>query len=336
MCRQSPTRTRGHEMVRDWVGTAPSPPIRIGVSSCLLGNRVRYDGDHKHDTLITDVLGRFFDFVPVCPEVAIGMGVPRPPIQLVSAAGGLRAVGVDNKQVDVTAALATYGRRMTRELKGISGYIFKSKSPSCGIQSAKVHTRRGRPSNKGTGIFAHEFTQRLPLLPVEDEVGLNAIPIRENFIERIFCYRRWQDLIASDLTRRKLARFHAIHRLTLMAHGNGHGQPLERLVDASATSLAEQSRLYAHGFMAILRHPATRRHHTRVLKHVLGYLASKLHQGDDAELRDAINEYRRGRFPWIAPVTLLNHHLRHFPHPDLTDQVYLKPSAQELLLRGYV
>lgn len=308
-------------------------PIRLGVSSCLLGNRVRYDGDHKRDSFITDTLGQFFEFVTVCPEMVIGMGVPRQPIRLLGDPERPRAVGVDDR-LDVTVALGACARQATRELKDISGYIFKSKSPSCGIQDVKVYNGHGRPSNGGTGIFAGALIANQPLLPVEDETRLGKRGIRKNFIERVFFYRRWQDLIESGLTQRKLVEFHAIHRLTFMAHGNGHYRNLERIIrQEGSRSLKKVADSYAHGFMHALKQHATRKRHCRVLRHVTTCLRNKLDVDDRVELLDSIDRYRLKRLPLIVPVTLLNRHVRQSPYPDLVNQVYLNPNAAELVLR---
>jgi uncharacterized protein YbbK (DUF523 family) len=166
-------------------------PIRIGISSCLLGERVRYDGGHKRDAYIIETLGRHFEFVPICPEVAIGLGVPRKPIKLVGDPRSPRAVCVDDPTLDVTDKLSAYGARMARELDGISGYILKSRSPSCGMEGVEVF-----PSvATAAGLYARAFMDLQPLLPVEEEDRLADPALRENFIERVYDYRRRQDLV---------------------------------------------------------------------------------------------------------------------------------------------
>ncbi len=173
--------------------SSPMQRIRLGVSSCLLGNRVRYDGSHKCDPLIVETLGELFDFVPICPEVAIGMGVPRPPIRLQGQPAQLRAVGVDDPELDVTMALRDYTKQIAPELQNISGYIFKSRSPSCGIGDVQVYDNSGEPSSLGVGIFAQALTSYWPLLPVTDECCLAQPEARADFAERVFSYRHWQD-----------------------------------------------------------------------------------------------------------------------------------------------
>jgi uncharacterized protein YbbK (DUF523 family) len=241
--------------------------IRVGVSSCLLGERVRYDGGHKRDACIVATLGKIFAFVPVCPEVAVGLGVPRPPIRLVGSPRAPRAVVVDDPKRDVTVRLAAYGRRRGRELDDISGYIFKSRSPSCGIAGVPIATR-GRRRRSGSGIYAGAVMTTKPLLPVTDETGLADAARSANFIERVFALRRWQDLVASGLTPGKLSEFHAAHELTLLVHG-ARLRALSRLVArVRHRNLQAVAGKYILRFMEALRRPATRRRQARVLRRV--------------------------------------------------------------------
>lgn len=307
--------------------------IRLGVSSCLLGQRVRYDGDHKRDVYITEMLARYFEFVPVCPEVAIGLGVPRPPIRLVGTVAKPRAVGVDDPSLDVTAALATFGRRQGRSLRGISGYIFKSRSPSCGLLRVEVFTRGGG-SRRGTGVYAAALRAARPLLPVVEEEQLRAPALRDNFLERVFAYQRWQRLHASGISPARLVAFHAAHALSLMAHGSVRCAALERLAArADRRSARSVAARYFECFMEALAHPATRHTHSGALRRAVGYLAPRLDARDRAELRRAIAAYRTGAVSILVPVTLLRRHLRRHPDPRLTGQYYLYPDPRELALR---
>jgi uncharacterized protein YbbK (DUF523 family) len=236
----------------------PRTDIRIGISSCLLGNEVRFDGGHKRDHFITGTLGQFFHFVPVCPELAIGLGVPREPIRLVGDPQRPRAVGVQHPDLDVTDALSGYGARMAAELSGISGYIFKSKSPSCGMERVKVYQDGGGAGKSGVGLYARELMARQPLLPVEEESKLCDPVLRESFIERVLAYRRWQELEASGLTAARLVDFHAAHKLTLMSHGPERLRALGRLVaQAGGADLETLAHDYIRGFMEALKHRAT-------------------------------------------------------------------------------
>ncbi len=311
--------------------------IRLGISSCLLGQKVRYDGGDKHDPYINGTLARFFEFVPVCPEMAIGLGVPRAPIHLVGDPAAPRAVGVHNPDLDVTDRLTDYGRTMGRELAAtISGYILKSRSPSCGMERVKLY-RDGVSSRKGVGLYARALMTAQPLLPVEEEERLGDPVLRENFIERVFAYRRWQEAVAAGLTARSLVEFHAAHKLALMAHGPAPYRKLGRLVaDAGARPLQELADEYVQGFMAALKRRATRKGHANVLMHLMGYLKRHLDSADKAELLELIEAYRLGQLPLIAPITLLKHHFRRFPDPYVAQQVYLNPHPAELMLRDWI
>jgi uncharacterized protein YbgA (DUF1722 family)/uncharacterized protein YbbK (DUF523 family) len=304
--------------------------IRLGVSSCLLGQRVRYDGNHKHDRWITDTLGAHFEFVPVCPEVAIGLGVPRPPIRLVGDPGSPRAVGVDDHALDVTKKLATYGRQMGRELDGLSGYIFKARSPSCGMERVQVYATRG--ARNGRGVYAAAFMAAQPLLPVEEEGRLGEPGLRANFLERVYAYRRWQEMAASVITAARLVEFHTAHKLVLMAHGPEHYRALGRLVARAGRgpvrALADE---YIRGFMGALKRRATPARHANVLMHLMGYLKEQLSREDKADLLKLIHAYRRGKLPLAVPVTLLRHHFRHHPNAYVANQVYLEPTAAEVI-----
>jgi len=314
------------------VGGAVTP--RLGISSCLLGQRVRYDGHRKRDSYVSDTLARHFELVPVCPEVAIGLGVPRPPIRLVGSVTHPRAVGVDDPALDVTVALAAYGRRQARALDGICGYIFKSKSPSCGLERVKVYRRGAAAPRVGTGIYAAAFRAAAPLVPLEEEGRLNDPARRDSFLERAFAYHRWQELKAAGVTAARLVEFHAAHKLVLMAHGPARYAALGRVVArAGRGSIRMTAARYIEGFMQALARPATRRMHANVLMHVAGYLKRQLDAGDRAELRQAIEAYRTTAMPLLVPVTLLRHHFRRHPDPWIARQAYLYPDAHELTLR---
>lgn len=237
----------------------------IGVSSCLLGEKVRHDGGHKRDTFLTDVLAEHFTFRLVCPEVAIGLGTPRPPIHLRQRDGEVRVVDVRNPELDRTDALRGYGRRMAAELGDVSGYVFKAGSPSCGLWRVPVHRGGKPPLKKGRGAYADAFTRARPLLPVEEEGRLHDPVLRENFVERVFAYRRWQDTVAAGLTPDRLVRFHAVHKLSLMSHDERAMRALGRLVaSAGRGDLGELADEYIRSFMQAMEKKATRRRHADV------------------------------------------------------------------------
>jgi uncharacterized protein YbgA (DUF1722 family)/uncharacterized protein YbbK (DUF523 family) len=318
----------------------PLPPlstdrIRIGVSSCLIGERVRYDGGDKRDGFIVDSLGAAFELVPVCPEVAIGMGVPRPPIRLVGDLQQPRALGVDDPDLDVSAPLTAFGRRMAVELDDIDAYIFKSRSPSCGPARVKVYGAGKVPRAQGVGLYAREIMARQPLLPVEEEGRLVEPLRRDNFIERVFAYRRWKQLLASGFSTAGLMEFHARHKLILMAHGAVYYRALGRLAaEGKGLRPARLCEEYGIGFTAALQHPATRKRHANVLQHLMGYLKKHIDQDDKAELLEVIDAYHLGVLPLIAPQTLLRHHFRRFPNAYVEKQLYLYPDSLELQLRS--
>jgi len=311
-----------------------SRDIRIGISSCLLGERVRYDGNHKHDHYISGTLGRIFRFVPYCPEVAIGLGVPREPIRLEGDPCAPHAIGVRDKSLDVTIALAEYGRKLVNNSQEISGFIFKSASPSCGVERVKVYPPQGT-QHLGRGIFAAAVMTGLPLLPVEEESRLGEPELRENFLERVFVYHRWQVLARQPLTPYKLVEFHSRHKLIVMAHSIEAYRALGRLVaQAGEQPIEELGVHYIAGLMVALKHHATIKRHTNVLHHLMGYLKKQLGSADKAELLEIIEQYRLGKLPLIVPKTLLRHHFRRYPHPYVAEQLYLEPSPQELMLRN--
>jgi uncharacterized protein YbgA (DUF1722 family)/uncharacterized protein YbbK (DUF523 family) len=312
--------------------------MRVGISSCLLGSEVRYDGGHKRDRYITDTLGRFFEWVAVCPEVELGLGTPRETLRLVGSPQDPRLVFAKTQE-DITERMRRWSEARLAKLERLDlcGYILKSDSPSCGMERVRVYGANGMPNKTGTGIFARALLERYPMLPVEEEGRLHDLALRENFVERVFCYRRWRSLVAGGLTRGKLVAFHAAHKLLLLAHSPKHLSELGRLVaDAKGWSTAALERTYGAQFMATLRIGATTRKHVNVLQHILGYFKRDLDAGDKAELLGVIADYARGLVPLIVPLALLNHHLRRRPVPYLADQVYLNPHPRELMLRNHV
>ncbi len=309
-------------------------PLKLGVSSCLLGEEVRFDHGHKLDAYITGTLGRFFEFISICPEIGVGLGTPRPPIRLEGDDPERpRLIGVKDKSIDVTDAMEDFSERQIRALSDISGYILKSKSPSCGMERVKVYGDDNRV-RRSSGLFARELIRAHPLLPVEEETRLGDPNLRDNFLERVFAYRRWQDLEAAGLSEQALVHFHTIHKLSLMAHGTEPYRQLGRIVAAAGQKpLRQLANEYIDEFMKALKQQATVKCQTNVLHHLMGYLKTALAQEDKVELLDVIEAYRQERVPLVVPITLLKHHFRHHPHPYIAEQVYLNPPAEELLLR---
>jgi uncharacterized protein YbgA (DUF1722 family)/uncharacterized protein YbbK (DUF523 family) len=316
----------------------PREEIRIGISSCLLGEEVRYDGGHKRNALVTGALSRFMTFVPVCPEVELGMPVPRPAIRLVRLDGGIRLV--DPKHgVDHTEAMRRFAEARVRALEplDLSGYLLKKDSPSCGMQRVKVHSEKGPGVRDGIGVFAEALMRRLPLLPVEEEGRLEDPGLRESFVERVFAYRRLRTLLDARWTVGDLVRFHTAEKLLLLAHEPKAYQALGRLVGkAKQLPRAEVAATYGSDFMKALRVPATRGKVCNVLQHMAGYLKDRLDVEDKGELQETIADHQRGLVPLVVPLTLLRHYVRKLGAPYLEGQTFLEPHPKELMLRNHV
>ena len=313
-------------------------PIRVGISSCLLGEEVRYDGGHQKDAYITGVLARHFTWVPVCPELEVGMGVPREPIRLVGDAASPRLLGVTSG-TDHTDRMGAFARRRVEELRRreLSGYILKRGSPSCGLERVKLYTGDGPPARTGTGLFARALTDALPLLPVEEEGRLNDAHLRDNFITRVFAYRRLAALRAAEPSRAAVVEFHTAHKYLLLAHGPAAYARLGRLV-AEAPRLPRAGWLdgYAAGFMAALATRATIKKHVNVLQHIVGFFKTRLAAAEKRELLGIIGDYAAGLVPLVVPITLINHHVARFDVAYVRDQIYLRPHPKELMLRNHV
>jgi uncharacterized protein YbgA (DUF1722 family)/uncharacterized protein YbbK (DUF523 family) len=314
-----------------------SQKITLGISSCLLGQEVRFDSSHKHNRYITNTLGEYFDFRAFCPEVAIGLGIPRPPVRLVKVDGAIRVRGVRDPDKDVTDDLRAYAQKAGPQCADISGYIFKSKSPSCGMERVKVYSEKGQPVDTDSGVFAAGIMQQYPSLPVEEEGRLMDPHLRENFIERVFVYHRWQQYLAEGFTPGSLVDFHTCHKYVVLAHHEPSYQQLGQLVAAAGSrDLQETLESYLAILMQALRKIATNRKHTNVLQHIMGYFKTQLGKGDKEELLDVIEEYRCERLPLIVPITLIKHWLRIYPNEYIASQYYLNPHPRELMLRNQI
>ncbi len=321
--------------MRDHRFNVPLDTIPVGVSACLLGAKVRFDGGHKRDAFIDDVLGGYFQLVPFCPEVAVGMGTPRPPIRLVGTAEAPRALGTRDPNLDYSLPLRAYGERVARKHDELCGFILKKGSPSCGLERVKVYTEQGMPHAQGRGLFADELIRHQPLLPVEEEGRLHDPVLRENFITRVYVYARWRAFRQQGLSKAGLVDFHACHKLVLMAHNPQGYRELGRLVArVGLEPLADLAECYIERLMELLRQRATRNRHVNVLQHLTGYLRKRIDPEDRAELHDSIQSYRRGDVPLVVPMTMLQHYFRRHPDPYIARQVYLQPHPRELGLRN--
>lgn len=312
-----------------------SEKIPVGISSCLLGNEVRHNGGHKRDSYINGTLSRFFDLEPFCPEVGIGMGVPRPAIRLIASDGEARAVGVKDPAMDVTDQLKAYTDEQGDAIAPLRGFILKKGSPSCGMERVKLYNDKGMPENRGVGIFARGLMARFPLLPVEEEGRLGDPRLRENFIQRVFIYHRWRNLVAEGLTVAALTDFHARIKLTLMSHDQQAARELGRIAaGANPDNLDDVAGDYIALAMTTLKKVATRKNHVNVLQHIQGYLKRNLDGDDKAELGETIEAYYRGEVPLIVPITLLRHFFRKSPDPYIERSWYMAPYPGELRLRN--
>jgi uncharacterized protein YbbK (DUF523 family)/uncharacterized protein YbgA (DUF1722 family) len=309
-------------------------PIRIGVSACLLGQKVRYDGGHKRDAYLTGTLAPFVEWVPVCPEIEVGMGAPREPIQLVKRGGSIRLLGT-RTGADHTGAMRAYARRRVERLaaEGLSGFVLKSNSPSCGLERVRVRSGAGRVTRTGRGLFAAAVALRFPTLPIEEEGRLLNPRLRENWIERVFAYHRLQRVWAGRWRIADLVEFHAAHRLVLLAHSPGTSRSLDRLLSGAPPLDRQALRArYERGFMAALARPATRGRHAKVLLHALGHFGDRIDGASRRRLLERIRDYRHGRAPLVVPLTLVSHRVRVLGIDSLKGQIYLRPHPHELAL----
>lgn len=312
------------------------PRIRLAVSACLLGQPVRYNGGHKESRLCTQILARYFELVPVCPEMAIGLGTPRESIHLTGDPQAPRAIGTRHPERDVTAALTAYGQTMARQLGDICGHILMQKSPSCGMARVRVYQDNGFPATEGSaGLYAKAVMAARPDLPVEEDGRLNDPVLRENFLTRVFACARWQQLQQQGLTCQALLDFHASYKYQVLAHDPGQYRALGRLLaGAGQQPLETLAPRYFRLLMQALKKTATRGTHTNVLQHMSGYLKNALDPGDREEMRRLIRQYHQGTVPLVVPLTLLKHHLRRHPDTWLIRQAYLQPHPEELQLRN--
>lgn len=310
--------------------------IRIGVSSCLLGNKVRFDGGHKHDRYITGTLGNYFNFVPVCPEVECGLPTPREAMRLIGDPDFPRLV-TNKTGVDLTDKMNDGAISRVNELaqEDLCGFIFKSKSPSSGMERVKVYDRNNVPRAIGVGLFARAFKERFPLLPIEEEGRLHDMVLRENFIESVFVYRRWRETVAG-FTAHWLVTFHTNHKLLLRAHSEKHYRKLGRIVAQAGTLEPEDLfTSYQENLMAAMKLKPTVKKHVNVLLHMMGHFKKVLSGDEKKELLEVIEHFSKQYVPLIVPITLMNHYVHKYNEPYLQKQYYLTPHPTELKLRNH-
>ncbi|HSE93124.1 MAG TPA: DUF523 and DUF1722 domain-containing protein [Methylomirabilota bacterium] len=319
------------------MGKIEPEKIRLGVSACLLGERVRYDGGHKRDAFLADTLGPFVEWVPVCPEVEIGLGVPRPTLRLVGAEAVPRLV-VEKTGEDLSRRMRSWAEARVTELErlGLDGYVLKRGSPSCGLFRVRVYSEDGQPGRVGRGLYADALARRLPSLPVEEEGRLTDPVMREHFIGRVFATARWRDFRAGAPRPRDLVAFHTAHKYAVLAHSPARYSRLGRLVAAAGPALPRAT-LDEYGALLLeaLAVRATRGRHANVLAHLAGYVKRDVTAEERAELAETIADYRRGLVPRVVPITLIRHHARRLGLAHLAAQVYLNPHPKELMLLNH-
>ena len=319
--------------------TAPGEtPLRLGISTCLLGENVRFDGGHKHDRFLTGTLGRYVEYVPVCPESECGLGIPREAMRLVGDPANPRLVTV-RSGIDHTDRMVAWAKDRIEELadEGLCGFIFKSKSPSSGMERVKVYGDGGMPAKTGVGIFARIFMERFPRIPVEEEGRLHDPKLRENFIERIFTLMRWRATLAQGSRLNHLIDFHTRHKLLILSHSPADYREMGKLVAGGKSMPADE--LFDR-YEALLTHAlglkTTVKKQINVISHVMGYFKKQLSADEKRELLEVIERYRAEHVPLIVPLTLINHYVRKYDQPYLRDQYYLNPHPTSLQLRNHV
>ena len=312
--------------------------IRVGISSCLLGEKVRYDGGHKLDHFLRDTLGQYFEWVGVCPEVECGLSIPREAMHLEGSPDTPRLVTVKSKK-DLTGQMLRWSAKRLQELEkeDFCGFIFKSDSPSSGMKNVRLYDKNNVPRRIGTGLFAQAFMNHFPQIPVEDDGRLNDPEIRENFIERVFVFKRWKHFIQEDGSTPGLIEFHTRHKLLVMAHSPTLLNQLGKWVaQVKKSTLKETLQIYLSTLMEGLKIPASIKKNTNVLQHMMGYFKNSLSADEKQEMLETIGNYHDGYVPLIVPISLLQHYVRKHQEPFLKNQLYLNPHPTELMLRNHV
>ncbi len=312
--------------------------IKLGISACLLGENVRYDGGHKLDRFLKETLGQYVEYLAVCPEVECGLGIPRESMHLEGEPGKERLL-TTRTRVDMTRRMVNWAQKRVRELEkeDLCGFIFKSDSPSSGMERVKIYNENKMPVKQGVGIFARIFMERFPLLPAEDEGRLHDPELRENFIERIFVLKRWRESLRQNKSRKALVDFHAAQKFLILAHSPKYYQLMGQLVAGQKSmSVPEMRAKYQELLLEAMSSKATPKKHANVLQHMMGYFKKQLSTDEKKELMDIIEKYQKGYVPLVVPVSLIGHYVRKYNEPYLKAQTYLNPHPFELKLRNHV
>lgn len=311
--------------------------VRLGISSCLLGENVRWNGGHKLDHFLRDTLGQYVEYVPVCPEVEAGFGIPRETLRLVGDVENPRLVKTKSG-TEHTGHMRSWAQNRVKELEkeNLCGFIFKKDSPSSGLMRVKVYNEKGMPEKKGVGLFAREFTRHFPLTPVEEEGRLHDPRLRENFIEQIFSFRRWRETVAKGPRIGDVVDFHSRNKLLILSHSPEYARTMGKLVAGAKQMDREAFRQdYEEQLIAALRLKPTLKKHVNVLQHIMGYFKKQLSADEKQELLEILDRYKNGYVPLLVPMTLINHYVRKYDQPYLKAQTYLNPHPVELKLRTH-
>ena len=313
--------------------------IKIGISSCLMGEEVRFDSGHKKNTYVTETLSEYFEFAPFCPEVSIGLGIPRETIRLVTVDDEVHCVGTKSPDLDVTKELYQSAEDQKGWHAELSGYILKKDSPSCGMERVKVYksAEKGSMAEKsGIGLYAKRLMENFPHLPIEEEGRLSDPRLRENFIQRVYIYARWQKMEHEGFTLAGLQAFHAQHKYIFMSHNQNLGRTLGASLANSDKDIDTLALEYLGLMMTLLKSIATVKNHVNTLQHIQGYLKNDLDAGDKEELRATIEDYQKFLLPLIVPITLMRHHFRRHPKGYIENSYYLKPHPGEMMLLNHI
>jgi len=305
-----------------------------GVSACLLGKEVRFDGGHKKNNFILTELNEHIDFQSLCPELEAGFGLPRPAMQLRKRDEDIRLVFSKDPKQDVTDKMRDYSKNKVKELSELDGFIFKNNSPSCGVFRVPVVIHEeGFRDKSGIGLFAEALTNKYPLMPVEEEGRLNDAGLSENFFERVYAYKRWKE--TNDSNVKDFIEFHSSHKFMLMARGSEYYQELGRMVAGTTKKdLGVRRGRYITRFMQVMKIVSVPGRQVNVLQHIMGYLKEEISAEDKQELLASFEAYRQNQIPLITPITLLKHHLRVNPQRFIEKQHYLSPCPEQLALRS--
>lgn len=320
-----------------FMGQANNRKIIVGISSCLLGNQVRHDGGHKNNDYCTDTLSTVFEFMPICPELEAGMGVPRPAIQLIQTDTGIRAIAPKTGQ-DFTDGLRSVLDSHQNDISQMSGYIFIHKSPSCGVFRSRIYNSDSEiVKQNGRGVYAHDLISRFPLLPVEEADRLNDARLRENFLLRVYAYHAWQQLNGNAIQKKDVIEFYTQYKYIMLAHSRRYYKEIGALLaKVNDIEIEELKNRFINLFMSGLANLASRGTHANTLFHIQGYLKNNLDKAETASLTELIQSYRQSQVPLITPITLIKHHLQKYPDAYLAKQKYFEPYPYHLGLRSNI